>query len=250
MEQLSREPLVIRLGECESTNLTLKKVVREQHPDEGSMVITDYQTAGRGEMGNSWYSSKGVNLLFSLLIYPREVKANEQFIISRMVSLAVKHMLDRFTDDIRIKWPNDIYWRDRKMAGMLIENDIQGKVIENAIIGIGININQHSFPSFLPNPVSLRQVTATQHDRDNLLEIFMREFFLLYRDFRQGKTAAIEDAYMHNLYRVNGDYWFEDSHGRFRAIIDDILPSGHMVLRTLESDELRRYAFKEVAFVD
>src|SRR5690554_2262357 len=142
MEQLSNERKIVRLDEVESTNLYLRQLVREEHPEEGSVVIADYQTGGRGQMGNSWLSAKGENLLFSLLIYPRGVKANEQFIISRIASLAVKNTLDQFTDDIRIKWPNDIYWKDKKIAGILIENDISGRVITNSIIGIGININQ------------------------------------------------------------------------------------------------------------
>lgn len=250
MEQLSNERKIVRLDEVESTNLYLRQLVREEHPEEGSVVIADYQTGGRGQMGNSWLSAKGENLLFSLLIYPRGVKANEQFIISRIASLAVKNTLDQFTDDIRIKWPNDIYWKDKKIAGMLIENDIQGKEIENAVIGIGINLNQQLFPPGLLNPVSLRQITGIEHNRDHILDIFMREFFLLYREFQDDEAAAIEDEYMLDLYRVNDYYWFEDNNGRFRAMIEDVLPSGHLVLRTLESDEERRYAFKEVAFVD
>ena len=250
MEQLSDERKIIRVDEVESTNLYLRQLVREEHPEEGSVVIADYQTGGRGQMGNSWFSAKGENLLFSLLIYPRGVQANEQFIISRIASLAVKNTLDQFTDDIRIKWPNDIYWKDKKIAGMLIENDIQGKEIENAVIGIGINLNQQVFPIGLPNPVSLRQITGVEHQRDHILDLFMREFFLLYREFQNEGTTTIVDEYMLDLYRVNDYYWFEDTNGRFRAIIEDVLPSGHLVLRTLENDEERRYAFKEVAFVD
>ena len=96
MDQLNKERLIVRLDEVESTNLQLKKITRESHPEEGSLVIADYQTAGRGQMGTSWFSSKGENLLFSLLIYPQHVVANEQFIISRIASLAVKNMLDQF----------------------------------------------------------------------------------------------------------------------------------------------------------
>lgn len=250
MEQLSNERRIIRLEETDSTNRYLKQLVREEHPKEGSLVIADYQTGGRGQMGNSWYSGRGDNLLFSLLIYPRQLPANESFILSRITSLALKNLLDSFTDDIRIKWPNDIYWKDKKIAGILIENDIQGKEIDNTVIGIGLNVNQQIFPIELTNPVSLRQITGTLHDREHLLELFMREFFLLYRDLQEGLTTAIEDEYMLDLYRVNDYYWFEDSTGRFKARIETVLSSGHLVLRTLDSDEERRYAFKEVTFVE
>jgi len=238
------------LEEAESTNLYLKQLAREEYLEEGSMVVADFQTVGRGQMGSTWFSSKGENLLFSLLIYPKDVLAKEQFIISRIASLAVKNTLDQFTDDIRIKWPNDIYWKERKIAGILIENDIEGRCIGNSVIGVGININEQSFPSGLLNPVSLLQITGSVHDRDYILNIFQREFFLLYRDFQQGEVKAIEDEYMLDLYRVNGYYWYEDKNGRFMAEIDDVLPSGHLVLRIMDTNEERKYAFKEVAFVE
>lgn len=250
MELLSEDRLVIRLKELDSTNNYMKNLVREQHPEEGSLITTDFQIGGRGQMGNGWYSERGKNLLFSLLIYPVDVLANEQFIISRIASLAVKNTLDQFTDDIRIKWPNDIYWKDRKIAGILIENDIQGRNITNSVIGVGININQDVFPEDLPNPVSLKQIVGSEQDRDYILDIFIREFFLLYREFQKGETEAIEDEYMLDLYRINDYYWFEDNNGRFLAMIKKVLPSGHLVLETLEKGEERIYAFKEVSFTD
>lgn len=250
MEQLSKDRRIVRLEEAESTNLYLKQLAREEYLEEGSMVVADFQTVGRGQMGSTWFSSKGENLLFSLLIYPKDVLAKEQFIISRIASLAVKNTLDQFTDDIRIKWPNDIYWKEQKIAGILIENDIEGRCIGNSVIGVGININEQSFPSGLLNPVSLLQITGSVHDRDYILNIFQREFFLLYRDFQQGEVKAIEDEYMLDLYRVNGYYWYEDKNGRFMAEIDDVLPSGHLVLRIMDTNEERKYAFKEVAFVE
>ncbi len=249
MEQLSKDRKIIRLEETESTNLYIRGLLEREPLEEGSIVIADYQTGGRGQMGNSWYSSEGRNLLFSLLLYPQNVLPRDQFIISRVASLAVKRTLDRFTGDIRIKWPNDIYWKEKKISGMLIENDIAGKHIIKSIIGIGININQMIFPSILPNPVCLRRITGSIQDREYIFDIFQKEFFLLYRGFQNGKIRTIEDEYMHNLYRKNDYYWYEDKNERFRAKIEDVLPSGHLVLKT-NSGEERKYAFKEVSFVD
>lgn len=247
---MSNKRRVIRLEEIGSTNNYLKQLLKEGELAEGSIVIADYQSQGRGQMGNGWSSEKGQNLLFSLLIYPDKVQANEQFIISRVASLAVKNTLDRFTDDIRVKWPNDIYWKDRKIAGMLIENDIMGKHIQNSIIGIGLNINQEQFANELPNPVSLKQITGSTHDRDYILDMFTREFFLLYREVQKGEIKPIEDEYMRDLYRVNEYHWYEDQNGRFQAMIHDVLPSGHLVVKTLGEGDMRKYAFKEIAFVD
>ena len=250
MELLSKNRLIERVEVVDSTNSYLKKLVYDQRPEEGSMVIAEFQSAGRGQMGNGWSSEVGKNLLLSIVIYPDGLLANEQFIISRMASLAVKNCLDQFVDDIRIKWPNDIYWKDKKIAGMLIENDVQGRYIQNSVIGIGININQQGFPEDLPNPVSLRQITGTDNDIDNIADIFVREFFLLYREFQDGKTTQIEDEYMLDLYRVNDYYWFKDEGGSFKAKIKEVMPSGHLVLETMDEGDLRQYAFKEVSFID
>lgn len=250
MEHLSKNRLIIKLKEVDSTNSYLKNLVHDQNPEEGSMVIAEFQSDGRGQMGNGWDSEAGKNLLLSLLIYPANLLANEQFIISRIASLAVKNCLDQFVDDIRIKWPNDIYWKDKKIAGMLIENDVQGKYIQNSVIGIGININQQSFPAELPNPISLWQITGIDNDIDNISDIFVREFFLLYREFQNGMTTQIEDEYMLDLYRINDYYWFKDEGGSFRARIKEVMPSGHLVLKTMEDGDLRQYAFKEVSFID
>ncbi len=250
MELLSKNRLIERVEVVDSTNSYLKKLVYDQRPEEGSMVIAEFQSAGRGQMGNGWSSEVGKNLLLSIVIYPDGLLANEQFIISRMASLAVKNCLDQFVDDIRIKWPNDIFWKDKKIAGMLIENDVQGKYIQNSVIGIGININQQGFPEDLPNPVSLWQITGTDNDIDNIADIFVREFFLLYREFQDGKTTQIEDEYMLDLYRVNDYYWFKDEGGSFKAKIKEVMPSGHLVLETMDEGDLRQYAFKEVSFID
>lgn len=249
MELLSKNRTIVQLDEVDSTNNYLKSLLKDK-PEEGSIVITDFQTSGRGQMGNGWESEKSKNLLFSLLLYPEDLPANEQFIISRIASLAVKNTLDQFVDDIRIKWPNDIFWKDKKIAGMLIENDVQGKYIRNSIVGIGINVNQEVFTSDLPNPVSLSQITGSVQDRDYLLDTFMREFFLLYREFQKKNITEIEDEYMLDLYRVNEYHWYRDENGSFQAKIDTVLPSGYLILKTFETDELRQYAFKEVSFIE
>lgn len=250
MERLNNDRPIVRLEATESTNLYLKKLSGAQNLKDGTVVVADFQTGGRGQMGNSWFSSKGENLLFSILIYPKEVLPIEQFILSRIASLAVKNTLDQFVDNIRIKWPNDIYWKDQKIAGILIENDIVGKFITKSVIGIGINVNQQSFAKDLPNPVSLRQITGTIHDRDSILGIFVTHFFQLYREFQEGQIKVIEHEYMVDLYRLNDYNWYQDNNGKFMATIENVLPSGHLVLKTMDSGDQRIYAFKEVAFVD
>jgi BirA family biotin operon repressor/biotin-[acetyl-CoA-carboxylase] ligase len=241
--------MIIRLDEIDSTNNYLKQLSREQPLAEGTVVIAEFQTGGRGQQGNSWFSSKGDNLLFSLLLLPMNLPANEMFVISCITSLAIEKALSHFVDNICIKWPNDIYWNDKKMGGILIENNLQEGSVKSAVIGIGLNINEKSFPDNLPNPVSLRQITKTEYDKMKIFDIFLHNFFALYHQLKRGEKFEIKEEYMQKLYRSNGYFWFEDNNGKFSAKIVDVLSSGHLILKTKEKEE-KKYAFKEVQFLN
>lgn len=249
MEQLSKNRLIISLDETLSTNSELKLLQQKKLLPEGAIVKADYQTHGRGQAGNTWFSERGRNLLFSLLLYPNFIKAKKQFIISRIVALAIKKVLDQYMEGVSIKWPNDIYWNDKKIAGMLIENNLLGQQISSTIVGIGLNVNQDEFPLELLNPVSMKQITGIEYDRDELLTSFIREFFLLYGSLQQGNEAKIERKYMNQLYRRENYHWYEDKDGRFEGKIMDVLSTGHLVLETFVGNEERIYAFKEVSFI-
>ena len=154
----------IHLNETHSTNSYLRELImREKEQPEGTVVITDYQTAGRGQKGNSWESERGKNLTFSILLHPNHIPPGKQFILSQLISIAIVGVLKKYDRHFTIKWPNDIYWKEKKIAGMLIEVDLTGSSLSNAIIGIGININQRHFKSDAPNPVSLTQITGKEH---------------------------------------------------------------------------------------
>lgn len=239
-------PEVIRLAETVSTNNYLRGLLKERPLPEGSLVVTDFQTAGRGQAGNSWESEAGKNLTFSIVIYPEIIAANEQFLISQITALSVKETLSEYTEHIRVKWPNDIYWNDRKLCGMLIENDLAGHTIHCSICGIGMNINQKEFFSDAPNPVSLTQITKQEYDLNEVLTRFRHHFYRLYLELLQGKTESIRRQYRNLLYRGEGFHCYKDENGTFEAEIKDIAPTGHLILR-LRDGETRRYAFKEVS---
>ena len=249
MEQLSNDRVVIAMAETSSTNTELKQRQLKKPLPEGSIVMADFQTHGRGQAGNTWYSGKGNNLLFSFLLYPHSVMAKDQFIISRIVSLALKNMLDTYIVGVTIKWPNDIYWNNKKIAGMLIENSLTGQHIDFTIVGIGLDVNEEEFPKELPNPISMKQITGITYDRKEVLTAFFREFFLLYRALQIGEVDSIEHEYMKHLYRNDNPHWFEDKDGRFKATIKNVMSTGHLVLETFPDKEERIYAFKEVTFV-
>ena len=248
MVQQNNERLVVSLDEVSSTNAELKRLQHQSPLPEGSMVMTNFQTSGRGQVGNTWHSERNKNLLFSLLLYPHCVKAKNQFIISRIVSLAITKVLQQQTDNITIKWPNDIYWNNMKIAGILIENSLAGQQIDYSIIGAGINVNEDEFPTNLPNPISLKQITKKEYFRDDLLTAFYQEFFYLYNRLQNGEVLNLESEYMQHLYRKEGIHWFFDKQGSFQASIKTVLPAGHIVLTTHPDKEERIYSFKEVSF--
>ena len=140
MNAMIKDFPIINLDETDSTNHYLAQLCDREPISEYTTVRADYQTAGKGQRGNTWESEKGKNLLFSFVLYPTFLKAHRQFLLSQLTALAVKETLELWTDDIRIKWPNDIYWKGKKICGMLIENALQGKCIEECVVGVGLNV--------------------------------------------------------------------------------------------------------------
>lgn len=240
---------IIHIRETNSTNLYLKELSETEKLPQGFTVYTDFQTAGRGQQGNIWESEPGMNLLFSTIIYPHKLEAGQQFILSQIISLAIKETLDNETSDISIKWPNDIYWHEKKIAGILIENEIMGDYISQSIIGVGINLNQETFTSNAPNPVSLKQITGkTLEIRPFLEKILIRLKY--YTDSLPNKEASntIRRRYKESLFRRDGFHSFTDNgHETFEAEILDIKDSGILILRK-ESGEIQQYAFRQIRF--
>ncbi len=244
---------IIHLAETDSTNCWLRKnfaLGKVGADSEGTgclsgadavVVWADYQTAGRGQGSNRWESERGKNLTFSMLIHPRGIKAHRQFCISMAISLAICEALGQHIGHLSIKWPNDIYWRDSKIGGILIENTLQGSIVKDCIIGIGLNINQRVFRSDAPNPVSMWQISEQETDCEQLLHDILRNF----EDYL-GRRC--KDDYLSMLYRRRGFFPYADKEGAFMAEIRDVEDDGHLLLLD-DSGEERRYAFKEVTFI-
>ncbi|MDR1556526.1 MAG: biotin--[acetyl-CoA-carboxylase] ligase [Tannerellaceae bacterium] len=240
-------PQIIRLKEIPSTNRYLRERIRDERLPEGSLVIAESQTAGRGQPGTRWESEPGKNLTFSLLLYPDCLPVNRQFLLSQITALAVKETLDAYTGDISVKWPNDVYWQNKKICGILIENNLSGSQLHSSIIGVGLNLNQMQFGSDAPNPVSLRQITGEECNPEEILDRFLQNFFRYYLLLLQEKEEMIRNAYKSVLFRKEGFFTYCDAEGEFEARILDIAPQGHLILQ-VRSGETRRYAFKEVSY--
>lgn len=213
-----------------------------------TVAWTDFQTAGRGQGTNTWESERDKNLLFSILCHPVMLPLPMQFIISEAHALALYDTLSQKADGFSIKWPNDIYWHDRKICGTLIENSVHGGHICDCIIGTGVNVNQQTFHSDAPNPVSLCQILGQPTDRETLLREIVTRFDEYLQCIANGDYATIAGRYMSFLYRRHGFFTFRDGDGDFEAAIVEVEDNGHLVLRDHEG-RTRIYAFKEVEFV-
>lgn len=246
---------IIHIEETDSTNRWLRDYTSGASTDSPcqsvesgasldapvAVVVANYQTAGRGCGTNTWESERGKNLLFSVLLHPKDVAANQQFRLSMAVSLAICEALDNLIGNVSIKWPNDIYWRNGKICGILIEQTLQGNSIKDCIVGVGLNVNQQRFVSGAPNPVSLWQICEQETDREALLrDILVRLERIL--------GEPVRDRYLSRLYRRQGFHPYVDSSGVFMAEIADVEDDGHLVLSD-DSGSVRRYAFKEVQFI-
>ncbi len=213
------------------------------------LLTTDFQTAGRGQRGTSWESEAEKNLLLGFRFSPDGVKASQQFLISEVVALAACRALRKYAGTfIEIKWPNDIYFENKKIAGMLIDHTICGTEISTTFVGIGINVNQESFLGNAPNPISLRQILKKEVDRAAVLRNFLKFTTEGLKVLKEGNTEKITHDYQASLYRRKGMHIYKDAQGPFKAHLESVADDGTLLLRD-EQGNLRSYAFKEVEFI-
>lgn len=241
------------LDEAASTNSYLMEMLQQdRNLPQLFAVVARNQTQGRGQRGNSWYTSAGKNLTFSFLIRNGYIAPQDQYAVSELVAYGLLKTIARYLDEdqaykLKIKWPNDIYYEDKKIAGILIEHSITGEQIDYSVAGIGLNLNEESFPADIPNPISLKQITGESYDPDEVLRRLMKRYGFMIEEFLLGNYAEVHREYMRRLYRRRGLHPFTDVQGHFLASIKDVLPTGQIVLQREDGTE-STYAFKEVQF--
>jgi len=239
---------IIKLSDTASTNDYLLGL----NTDQELCVVTDYQSAGKGMGTNTWESEPGKNLLFSILLHPTWLPINKQYLLSMTEAVAIVEVLG---DGFEIKWPNDIYYGDKKLSGTRIDVNLQGSSLKDVIIGTGINVNQEVFLSNAPNPISLKNITGKEHDRDTLLRDILDRFSVYYtklqKDFLRpsldGMRSWIDYQYHKNLYRRTGLHTYADKNGTFQAEIVRVAENGIITLRR-QDGTLSQYEFKELRF--
>ena len=263
---------IIELDEIDSTN----HFMHDYDGEEGELMtvaVCNKQTAGRGNGTNSWESEEGKNLTFSVKAHPVGVPANLQYVLLEAMALAVRNTLAAEVESVRswsmledydfmfgrsvasgtdcrgftVKWPNDIYWDDRKISGTLSECEINSSGVKSCIIGVGINVNQREFLSDAPNPISLAQIMRRSISLTKLLDKVLEGFERYLLAVNKGDYDEIHKAYLDVLYRRTGSYGYEDKNGLFYARIDTVMPNGHLILHR-DDGMVSEYEFKEVKF--
>lgn len=237
---------IITLQSTDSTNNFIKSL--SCNNNEMLVVIAQEQTAGRGQGTNSWESIKGKNLLISIMLHPYFLKPDSPFLLSMAASLAIKDTLTNYCSNIKIKWPNDIYWKDYKISGTLIETSIAAAKIKYFVIGIGLNINQTQFYSNAPNPISLKQIVKKDIKKEEVLETLLNNVEKYYILLQNNNEQEIIQQYHESLYRNKGYYKFKDADGYFMAKIIGVASNGKLTLCDIKNI-YREYQFKQVSYI-
>ncbi|WP_341834242.1 biotin--[acetyl-CoA-carboxylase] ligase [Chitinophaga pollutisoli] len=235
------------LNTVDSTNNYAMARVSEGPVTAGSTWFAMEQTAGKGQRGKQWRSEPGENIMLSTVLQPA-LGLHQQFMLSVAVALGAFDFFCKYAgDESRIKWSNDIYWRDRKAGGILIENVLRGSVWQYAIVGVGLNINTPRFPDELQNPVSLRQITGREWDTIELAQDLCRHLDKRYQQLSPDTYPAMLTDYKSHLYRMEEPALYRINGEVFQGVIRDVLPDGRLCLE--KNKEILELGFGEVEFV-
>lgn len=239
---------IVKLKEIDSTNNYLKDLLSNCEPlQEGTVIMADTQFAGRGQRGNVWLSEAGKNLTISILLKPAFLAASEQFELNKVISLGVTDCLTKLLgEDCKVKWPNDIYVRDKKIGGILIENTLKGALLKDSVVGIGLNVNQYSFTDGL-KATSVANILQREYHLNQLLSELCYCIEGRYLQLKTNKKDLIYADYMNRLFRFNQLSDFIINHEKVSARIIDVNTDGKLIISI--AGDIQSFDFKEIAFV-
>lgn len=241
---------LLHLDRVGSTNDYAKEYLSKTTPNNGAVILADEQFAGRGQAGSTWTAEPAKNLTFSIIYRSDFLPAAAQFGLSMAVALGLREAVADLLGEalpIRIKWPNDIYAGDSKLAGILIENIIQGANLSKSVIGIGLNVNSADFPEAF-RAASLLTVSGRTFDRMSVLDRVLQKIESRFLRLRSGDVANLRADYLEKLYRFGEWHQFSDSQGSFCGRIHGVNDYGYLQVDT--ENGIREYAIKEVRFED
>jgi len=236
---------IVFMPSCHSTNDVASQLVDKENIVEGTIIITDNQTRGKGQLDNKWETEPKMNLTFSIILKPHFITAADQFLLNIVPSLAVfEYLNQKYPGEVKIKWPNDILCQGKKVCGILVKNFLRNKNISNSVVGIGLNINQIMFEN--PLAISMFQMDKVTRELDVELETLCHIFEKYYLMLKSGKEDVLKKNYLQSLYGL--DEWIlfkaQDS---FRGKIVGIDERGKL---GIESEGIiKYYSFKEVVYI-
>ncbi|MFY0252779.1 biotin--[acetyl-CoA-carboxylase] ligase [Chitinophaga sp. 30R24] len=236
------------LNEVDSTNNYAMEQVNSGQVTSGTAWFTSNQTAGKGTRGKQWLAQPGDISALTVALQPATLPLSRQFMLSMTVALAANDCFTSYAgDETVIKWPNDIYWRDRKAGGILIENVLRGNIWQYAIIGIGLNINQAAFPPALPNAVSLKQITGKHREAVQIAQELCHCLDQRMQQLQAANYEAIKEEYTTRLFRWQQPGLYRKDGDIFQGTIRDVLPDGRLCLE--KDGTILQLNFGEVEFI-
>ncbi|MBC8110414.1 MAG: biotin--[acetyl-CoA-carboxylase] ligase [Verrucomicrobia bacterium] len=239
---------IVFLPTCQSTNDVAAELIAKNDFFEGLVVITARQTAGRGQRGNTWEADSGKNLTFSMILSPSFLPVSQQFQLNVAISLAVHDFLGHLLpqNNLKIKWSNDLFYKDKKLGGILIENTVKSYALSSSVIGIGLNINQEDFAE--SRAVSVKNILQQDTDLENALKLLLELLEKYYLNLKNKQYMPLKNQYLQNL------YWFEEWHFFktttemiFEGKITGIDELGRLAIETRQ--EKKYFNFKEIVFL-
>ncbi len=241
---------ILKLDAVDSTNTYASTLLKNQNVPEGLVIQAIEQTAGRGQLGTIWHSTKGESLTFSAILAPSFMAVDQQFYLSMAISLGIyEYMAEKGIVNCSIKWPNDIYIRQNKVCGILIENSILGgtKRLKNSIVGIGINLNQ-SIDELLPTASSIKAITGTTYHADDELKLLCGWLNMYYLDIQQRKLSKIKKSYLDKLWGHKEYVSIRKDGKEIKIHVMDVEDSGRLVIEDEDKNEMR-VSFKEIEWM-
>ncbi len=238
------------LNSASSTNSEALRLVETGEASQGTVVATLNQVAGRGQGDSFWESEAGKNLALSIILHPKTIPPSQQFILNQAVSIGVLEGIRKIAkgESFTIKWPNDIYYKASKVAGILIENSILGDKYSLAVVGIGVNLNQERFVSGAPNPISLRNICNREFDIDQSLQIVVDSVWNWYQALLEGNSELVKSEYLKNLLGLEVSRFFRAKGKMFCGAITGLDEYGRLVVK-IEGGTSKIFDFKEIEFL-